>query len=418
MIKHYSLKFSFLGAFFLFALPIVWAPPASAQSEHALSPLNESIVETYPDDLLDPATGLSSDQTLLPVSTPDDHQAVVVSISGTARILKRDSEEWQPIEKGMLVATGDQVVTEQGSFVDIAYDEKFKNIARIEEKTKAEFRSIEPTDLYLEDGTIFNALDGLSPGSTYQVSTATAVAAVRGTRFDVSYMASTREFNVTTLPVPEDGHESRVVVQSILPEGNLSSEVEVQEGFQLHLNHRENPTPELVHEILPEKLEELKGMMGHMEEAVAGRHATAQGNDLDSLVDDSLMAPDLSLLPEPDRPQEPSHEKRESLHRQPHRGEGGRPVMTPEAFERDRPLSRVLQPEEKMHPPHFDRPSLPPPTDLMAMGHGMPTPQEFRQVEGLHPAPGIQKNEPRPPPERDQDKIGYPHGGGGGGSSG
>lgn len=115
-----------------------------------------------------------------------DHHAFVFGFEGNVRILKRNADEWAPAEKGQLLEEGDQILTLGGSHLDVAYDNSFLNIARIEADTKAEFRSIEPTDLHMEDGTIFSALGGLAKGSQYQVSTPTAVAGVRGTELFTS----------------------------------------------------------------------------------------------------------------------------------------------------------------------------------------------------------------------------------------
>jgi len=129
-----------------------------------------------------------------------DHKAVVVDFQGNVRILKPGTPQWVPVEKNMLIEEGDQIQTSEASRIDIAYDSDFLNIARIEQKTKAEFRLIEPTDLYMEDGTIFSALDGLPAGVNYQVSTPTAVAAVRGTH--LATLAAGGSF--TTVAVTQD----------------------------------------------------------------------------------------------------------------------------------------------------------------------------------------------------------------------
>lgn len=129
-------------------------------------------------------------------SSLEDHLAEVFNLQGDVRILKKESEEWLPAQKEMIIEQGYQILTGKESFVEIAYDQHFLNIARIEENTKAEFRSIEPTDLLLEDGAIFNALDGLGKRGHYQIATPTAVAGVQGTTFDVIFSAATKLLQV------------------------------------------------------------------------------------------------------------------------------------------------------------------------------------------------------------------------------
>lgn len=151
----------------------------------------------------------------------NDHKAQIFETEGEVSVLKKDSEIWQKAVKGMVLEEGDKIVTGAASHVDIAYDHFFLNIVRIKEKTKGEFRSIEPTQLFLEDGTIFSALDGLA-GQTYQISTPTAVAGVRGTTFDVGYDAQTGNLETHVFPdqsshigkialTGEDGKEFQIV---------------------------------------------------------------------------------------------------------------------------------------------------------------------------------------------------------------
>lgn len=174
-----------------------------------------------------PSHSVSADS--LPESQPaaqadpglEDHRAQVFEAEGDVRILKKGSEDWQKALKDMIIEEGDKIVTGEKSHVDIAYDPYFLNIVRIEEKTKGEFRSIEPTQLFLEDGTLFSALDGLA-GKTYQISTPTAVAGVRGTTFDISFEAKTGNLQTHVFPdqsahlgeialVGEDGKELKIV---------------------------------------------------------------------------------------------------------------------------------------------------------------------------------------------------------------
>lgn len=164
----------------------------------------------------------------------NDHRARVIDFKGDVRVLKRDAEEWQPLQKDMILEVGDQILTGKESFVDISYDSNFLNIARIQEKTKAEFLNIEPTILRLEDGSVFSALDGLEKGSSYQIATPTAVAAVRGTHFEVSYDAMTGDFLAATLPVPDDGHESFILIQNAF-EGGDGHQISLGEGEQVQV---------------------------------------------------------------------------------------------------------------------------------------------------------------------------------------
>lgn len=163
--------------------------------------------------------------------------AKIVDLEGDVRILKKDSAEWQAAKKDQIIEAGDQIITGKTSFVDISYDHYLLNITRIQENTKAEFRTIQPTDIYLEDGSIFSALDGLDEKGGYQIATPIAVAGVRGTHFDVAYDPSSQKFSAASLPSGEEGHTSRIFVSD--PRHPKTAPVEIIENKQLDLKSGE-----------------------------------------------------------------------------------------------------------------------------------------------------------------------------------
>ena len=124
-----------------------------------------------------------------------DHAAKVYNLEGNVKILSRNQANWVMVTKKTVVREGDQIRTGKAAFVEIYYDNFFLNIVRIGADTIADFRSIEPTDVFLSDGRIFSALDGLPKGSTYEVATPTSVAGVRGTHFMREHNAETNESN-------------------------------------------------------------------------------------------------------------------------------------------------------------------------------------------------------------------------------
>lgn len=186
-----------------------------AQSESAHSPAGQ-VAGAGSVDGQKVDKGLAGEAAGKVAGSLEDHRATVFNVSGEVKILKKGSEEWLLVQKNMPLEQGDQILTGKDSFVEFAYDRHFLNIARIEQNTKAEFLSIEPTDLHLEDGTIFNALDGLAGGS-YQISTPTAVAGVRGTTFDFAYDAGSQTVEVNVFADPSS-HVGAVDLQFL--EGN------------------------------------------------------------------------------------------------------------------------------------------------------------------------------------------------------
>jgi len=122
-----------------------------------------------------------------------DHRASVFQITGQAKLLKKNSEKWRTLRKGMVIQEGDQIRTQRDAQVRLHYDDYFLNILQINENSLAEFQTIEPTQIYITNGEIFSILDGLPKGTSYQVVTPTAVGGVRGTRFVRSFNPITQQ---------------------------------------------------------------------------------------------------------------------------------------------------------------------------------------------------------------------------------
>lgn len=198
----------------------------------------------------------------IPADTLTDHRAEIFNLQGHVKILKAGVAE--VAQKGMIVEMGDQIITGEDSYVEVVYDEHFLNIARIDANTKAEFRNIEPTDLHLEDGSVFSALDGLKQGSQYSVSTPTAVAAVRGTHFDVMFDSNTGVTDAAVIPDQKE-HISQLEITPLLEGGAAGEPVLIQEGQQVDVQGGEPLNPEPAS---PERIEEAAGMLGEMMENV------------------------------------------------------------------------------------------------------------------------------------------------------
>lgn len=248
--KQAGWKVSFLILFTLFF-------PASGWAEQAQVRLNTDT----PGDHSSTRRPFPQDKLIAALESSEDHQARIFQVRGEVRILKKASEEWVSAAEDMLLEVGDQVLTGKGSFIDIAYDSYFLNLARIDENTKAEFLNIEPTIVRLEDGTVFSALDGLKPGDRYEIATPTAVAGVRGTHFLVSYVAQTLNFTAATFPVNDnvsndlyivsnDGTQSREVPEGSEFNWQITSqprleEVNIREVDQNRLRHFEDAFMEM-----------------------------------------------------------------------------------------------------------------------------------------------------------------------------
>ncbi len=224
---------------------------------------NQPTGDSWKSQPLQPSSSSASQETFKKNQSAQDHLAKIFKVQGEVKVLKKNGSDWQSAKKNRVLEAGDQIITGKKSYVEIVYDDYFLNIARIDENTKAEFLSIEPTNLHLGDGSIFSALDGLAPQSQYQVSTPTAVAGVRGTYFDVMYQAESGNFSAATFPVPDD-HTSEIFVQDILDNGVLGPEIHVQEGLQLELPSGADLRQDLVETISPERVQEANETVSEM----------------------------------------------------------------------------------------------------------------------------------------------------------
>lgn len=241
-----------------------------AQAEHAsktaaapgMNLLDEqNLLNTEPSPFL---SGVDNSQAVKSQDSLKDHKAKIYSFKGDVRVLKSGTQLWLPVQAWMSLEVGDKVRTGKDSSLEIAYDDFFLNIVRIDENTIAEFRNIEPTDLFLSDGTVFSAVDGLKVSGSYQVSTPVAVAAVRGTHFDVMFNAETQVFSTATIPVTDDGHTSLIEVLSIDESGEKTEPVQLAEGMQMDMNAGQILSAELVGEIDPARVEQAKEYFSEM----------------------------------------------------------------------------------------------------------------------------------------------------------
>lgn len=218
---------------------------AYAQMQTSSAPISETGKLSPAADLREEKQSVKTDD-----SGRTDQLARIFDFQGDVKVLKSDSEEWMPAKKGMVLEAGDQILTGQDGHLNVVYDNQFLNIARIEKNTKAEFRSIEPTDLFLEDGTIFNALDGLS-GQGYQISTATAVAGVRGTELFTAFDAANQLFLAGVLDTT-GVHSIELIAQN--------QSMILNEGSQMEIGAGEMPSPDKVEVIPAATLEHFQGM--------------------------------------------------------------------------------------------------------------------------------------------------------------
>lgn len=284
-----------------------------------------------PANFVNPAFPQSRNLSGIVTADRKDKRARVYDVKGKAKIAKKGTQDWKEVTKTTSVEEGMIILTEKDSYVSVTFDINYLNVVHIPENTRAFFRSIEPTDIVLEDGTLFNLLDGLSPKEPWKVSTPVAVAAVRGTHYLVNFTSASGEFISATINVPDDGHESAVEVVGV-KDGKEGSSADIPEGYQINLAEGKTPDAATLEKIDPKWLQQIEDVLkklaalrkkgeplpptagefmdpGNIDPAGADSTSGDSGNNLDP--QDTAVAPE-----EPSSPQE------EFVDQQPSQDEG------------------------------------------------------------------------------------------------
>ncbi len=183
------------------------------------------------------------------VQSLTDGKAVVDEVEGKAFLTKSGNPIQVRIKEGDVIEAGDSIYTEKGAGLTISFDDEKLNVIKIPAENKATFVSIEPTDIRLEDGSVFSAVDGLAEGSAWKVTTPAAVVAVRGTTFEVSYSAESGEFDAVTFEDEKTEKNSAIEIQS----QDSGESIRIAEGKQLSFSRGQVPRMDLVRAVVPER---------------------------------------------------------------------------------------------------------------------------------------------------------------------
>lgn len=216
--------------------------------------------------LLIPAVSLRAEET--PV--------LLYDFQGDVFILKESASEWFPAKKSDVLKVGDTVWAGKESFAELALDKDYRNLLHVEQNTKAEIRSLDPADIYLEDGTIYSALDGLQAGQFYSIVTPTAVASARGTHFYAEYQAAQQQSEFALMP-HEDNVQSELTVQAKIPEAE-GAKVILREGEEALFSPKVD-APQ-VQKVSEQKKSEEKALLEAMNQRVEAAKSKSEDIDL------------------------------------------------------------------------------------------------------------------------------------------
>lgn len=110
-------------------------------------------------------------------------------IKGTVEV-KKPNEEWKPLSPKDGVPPGSRVRTAANGEADILLAEKsavrLKPGTEIEVTQNQSINGASKVRVRIDSGRLLNRFDGMPKGSEYHVTTASAVAGIRGTQFEVA----------------------------------------------------------------------------------------------------------------------------------------------------------------------------------------------------------------------------------------
>lgn len=175
----------------------------------------------------------------------------VYKLEGRALITKSGTPEEKELKIGDEIEAGDRIFTEEGASISVSFDEDRLNTVTIPSGSEAVFTSLDPVSIRLKNGSVFSSVDGLAEGSTWEIATPVAVAAVRGTEFEVEYSESSGDFSTATY---DDENEKKSSAVELKPVGG-GEIVKIMEGRQLALPRGHELVPQLIQKMSPQKME-------------------------------------------------------------------------------------------------------------------------------------------------------------------
>ncbi len=163
------------------------------------------------------------------------HAAEIIYLEGSVQVQGEQEEGWRNAELGTKVDIGDKIRTARKSIADVALDEAKKNTIRINPKTLVMLDSANPGTidrLDLSRGMVYAKVENIQSGLSFEVSTPSAVAGVRGSAYSVYVERDEDEIKA---------YKDSAFVQAYDADGNLITEVTVPEGFKTFVERFEGP---------------------------------------------------------------------------------------------------------------------------------------------------------------------------------
>ena len=154
------------------------------------------------------------------------YAAEVAYVEGKVEVQSTVEKLWKKAEVGMQVNIGDSIRTARRSKADIILDREKKQSIRVEEQTMVVLNSTSAEQinrLDLSEGKIYADVEQLVSGSSFEVTTPSGVAGVRGTALSVD--SNSRRDEIVA-------YKDSIFVKAYDANKNLISDIVVPEGFK------------------------------------------------------------------------------------------------------------------------------------------------------------------------------------------
>ena len=159
----------------------------------------------------------------------------IVFIEGNVQVQAAMGKTWKRAELNMPLNIGDSIRTARRSKADIVVDKANKHTVRVEEQTLVVLSSTSPGQINkidLSNGKVFADVEKMMEGMTFEVSTPSSTAGVRGSGMGVESNRERDEFAA---------FKDNVYVKSFDEQNNLISETTIPEGFKVEADRFEGP---------------------------------------------------------------------------------------------------------------------------------------------------------------------------------
>lgn len=161
-----------------------------------------------------------------------EEAATIIYLRGQVKVQHPGEDSWVLAEEGMILKDNDKIKTFADSEAEIALDPALKNIVKLETETEVVLQSLRTKKVYMPEGKVFSIIESLSPDSSFEVRTPTAVAGVAGSGLSVETDGKRTEAGC---------FEDKGYVMGIDRDGTLMEKVMMDEGFKRIIEQFEMP---------------------------------------------------------------------------------------------------------------------------------------------------------------------------------